>query len=204
MGARKVRTAVRQEQIAGAALRIVEREGLRGLSVAAVAREVGIVPSAIYRHYRSKDDVIDAVLALVESRLQGNAKAVCQETGDPLERLHRLLARHIALIRESRALLRVVISEGITEGRPQRRTKVYGMLRNYLARIADILRQGQGEGKVRADVPPEALSVMFMGIIQAPAILWMQSDGAFDAAAQAETGWRLFHEAIYRHGETPR
>jgi hypothetical protein len=37
--------------------------------------------------------VVGAVLALVGGRLQGNVRAVREETAEPLERLHRLLGR---------------------------------------------------------------------------------------------------------------
>lgn len=199
MAARKLDTEVRQEQIARAALDIVARHGIKGLSVAAVAREVGIVPSAIYRHFRSKDDVIDAVLALVRGRLEGNVKAVREETADPFERLRRLLVRHVALVSENRAILRIIISEAILEGRPERRASVHHILWGYLAEVAEIVRLGQEAGQIRSDVAAEALAVMFLGLIQSAAILWHVSDGAFDIAGQAERAWLIFSDAIRKH-----
>ena len=47
MTKKRLVTEVRQEQIAEAALNIVRSEGIRALSVAAVAEKVGIVPSAV-------------------------------------------------------------------------------------------------------------------------------------------------------------
>ena len=51
----KLDTQIRREQIAEAAMSLVASQGLRRLSVAAVARRVGIVPSGIYRHFKSKE-----------------------------------------------------------------------------------------------------------------------------------------------------
>jgi AcrR family transcriptional regulator len=45
---------IRQDQIAEAALDIVRSEGIRALNLAAVADKVGIVPSAVYRHFKNK------------------------------------------------------------------------------------------------------------------------------------------------------
>ncbi|MBI2220156.1 MAG: helix-turn-helix transcriptional regulator [Acidobacteria bacterium] len=53
----KLDTEIRQEQIAQAALAVVARHGIRRLSIASVARRVGIVPSAPYRHFENKDDL---------------------------------------------------------------------------------------------------------------------------------------------------
>ena len=71
MRARKTKTEVRQEQIAQAALGVVERHGLRGLNVARVAKAVGVVPSCLYRHYPGKDGVLDTVLAGGREHLGG-------------------------------------------------------------------------------------------------------------------------------------
>src|SRR5271166_6583139 len=96
----KLQTRIRREQIAEAALRIVAAEGVKRLSIAAVARRVGLVPSGIYRHFKNKDAMIDAVLDLLESRLQGNVAAARDDSGDAIQRLHGLFTRHIRIIRE--------------------------------------------------------------------------------------------------------
>ncbi|HEY6572448.1 MAG TPA: helix-turn-helix domain-containing protein, partial [Candidatus Eisenbacteria bacterium] len=62
MRTRKLATEVRRDQIAAAALQIIAAHGVRGLSLAAVARRVGLVPSAIYRHFAGKDEILDATL----------------------------------------------------------------------------------------------------------------------------------------------
>ncbi len=75
MSEEKLDTQIRREQIAEAALQLVASQGLRRLSVAAVARRVGLVPSGIYRHFRSKDEILSAVLERIEQRLLENVRA---------------------------------------------------------------------------------------------------------------------------------
>src|SRR3989304_7015229 len=118
MGTEKRKTEERREQLTQAVLEIISTHGLRRLSVARVARRVGLVPSAIYRHFRSKEQMLDAALDFIRERLMQNVSAVCEETKDPLERLKRLSMRHARLIRESQALPRIVFSEEIYSGFP--------------------------------------------------------------------------------------
>ena len=54
MRAEKQHSEVRQDQIVKAAMALIAEQGLKGLSVAAVARRVGLVPSALYRHFKEK------------------------------------------------------------------------------------------------------------------------------------------------------
>lgn len=170
--------------------------GVKGLSVARLARQVGLVPSALYRHFRSKDDVLNAILGLIQDRLRDNAEAVRAETADPLEQLRRLLLRHGRLVGEYQAIPRLMFSEEVYSGHPERKAKVYRIISSYLQRVGDIVRQGQRCGRIRADVPPNTMAVMFVGLVQPAAILWHMSDGGFDVTRHVEQAWRVFSEAI--------
>jgi AcrR family transcriptional regulator len=196
MPAQKLHTEVRQEQFAQAALGVIANHGLRGLSVARVAHRVGLVPSAVYRHFQGKDALLDAVLALIRERLLGNIQAVCAEEAEPLECLHQLLMRHAQLIRENQGIPRVVFSEEIFSGSPQRRAALYETVKAYLKGVADIIRRGQQQGHIRADLDAATVSVMFLGLVQPAAILWQLSDGGIDVTKHAERAWQIFHDAI--------
>ncbi|MBN2560027.1 MAG: TetR/AcrR family transcriptional regulator [Phycisphaerae bacterium] len=200
MSAEKLETQVRQEQIAEAALGLIGRHGLQGLSVARVARQIGLVPSAIYRHFDGKERVLDAVLDLIGSRLHGNVGVVTREGGDPLDQLRRLLMRHIELIRDNQGIPRVIFSEELYAGRPERRRKVYEIIAGYLKSVAQLIRRGQKAGRIRENADPDVLAVMFLGLVQPAAILWHVSDGVFDVTKQAERGWKVFREAIQADG----
>jgi len=51
-----------RDRILGAARKAFERRGLEGLSLRTVAAKVGITPMAIYRHFASKEALIDALV----------------------------------------------------------------------------------------------------------------------------------------------
>jgi AcrR family transcriptional regulator len=190
--AQKLRTAVRKQQIAQAALTLVSSHGLKGLSIAGIANRVGLVPSAIYRHFKSKEEVIDAILDLIRERLLGNVKVVAEETIDVLERLRRLLMLHIQLIRENQGILRVVFSEEVMNGPLERKARVQATVEIYLGAVADIVRQGQEEGVIQPDLLAGSVSVAFLGMIQPAAILWHLSAGKFDLTGHVERVWKIF------------
>jgi AcrR family transcriptional regulator len=192
----KLRTDVRQEQIIHAALNVVANHGLKGLTMQRVAKQVGLAPSAIYRHFQNKDDVLDAILTLIQDRLLGNVRAVSEEITDPLERLHNLLQRQVQLLRENPAIPRIVFSEEVYHGRPERQDVVYRIIRSYLERLRHIMWQGQQTQHIRADVTPSTLALMFLGLIQTAVFLWHMSGGAFDMVEHTESAWRVFSQAI--------
>jgi AcrR family transcriptional regulator len=200
MGMEKLDTEVRREQITEAALNLLANRGLKGVSIAAVARHVGLVPSGIYRHFKNKDEILDAVLDLMEQRMLANVQAARDEARDPLERLQALLLRHVRFIRENRAIPRLIFSEGVHEGHPERKLRVRRILRGYLTAVTDFVRQGQQEGCVQPDLDAETVGLLFFGIFVPAGIFWHLTDGEFDVTRHVQRAWLLFHKAIAAEG----
>ena len=192
----KLGTEMRQEQIVQAALALIADKGVNRLNMAAVARQVGLGVSSLYRHFTSKDQILDAVLDLLRERLLGNVRIAIQEAASPLEQLRRLLALHMRLILEYQAIPRLFFSGDLYAGHPERKAKLCRVVKTYLEEVAGIIRRGQQEGAFRLNLDPDAVSVVFLGLIQPPAILWHLTDGEFNVGKQVENAWPLFHEAI--------
>lgn len=196
MSAERLESPVRREQIAQAALAVIASGGLRGLSMAAVARRVGLVPSAIYRHFHSKDELLDATLDVIHRHLQANLRAARANGRDPLETLRQVLLGHVSTIRENQVVPQLLFSEDLYARRPERKARVLEIVRAYLGGVAEIVREGQQQGRVRRDLDASALSVMFLGLVQPGAVLWFLSDGGFDVTRHATRGWEVFSEVI--------
>jgi len=196
MARTKLGTTIRRDQIAEAALLLFAESGLREVSVAAVARRVGIAPSALYRHYPGKDEILDAVLERMRERMLGIVASVAEGPGDAVDALRRLHALHIALVLENRALFPLLVSDAFQSGSPERRRRVHAVLTAYLARVAALARRGQREGSIRADVSPQTVALMFLGVVQPPAMLSVLSAGAFDPRRPGREAWRLFEQTL--------
>ena len=192
----KLNTEVRQEQIIQAAMNLIASRGLKGLSMAALANRIGLVPSAIYRHFKSKDDILDMILDFIQERLLTNIRITCKETSEPMERLQRILKRHVETLRENRAIPRIIFTEDVFSGNPKRKNKVYGIVNGYLEGLNKIIRDGQEKGQIRSDMDSKTVALMFLGMIQPGAILWFLSDGKFDISKHSEKNWNVFREAI--------
>ncbi len=196
MAAEKQSREVRREQIAEAALEVISRRGSQSLSVGAVARRIGLVPSAVYRHFHGKDEILSAGIERMGQRLLANVARASAEEKSALGRLRKLLRYHVDEIREGYAGPRIVFSEGIDAGAVSHRMEVYHVIRRYLDRVAEVIREGQITGEIRKDLDPESTSVHFLGLVQPAATLWYLSAGKFDAAIYAERSFEQFIEAI--------
>jgi len=192
----KLQTRIRREQIAEAALQLVAGEGVKRLSIAAVARRVGLVPSGIYRHFKSKDAMLDAVLDLLDSKLQANVEAARKETADPLQRLHGLFLRHIRIIRDGQAFPRIIFSDEALAARPQRKLRVRRVVEGYLTEIERMVREGQQQGVIDCQLLPRTAAMMFLGMVVPAGVVWHLTDGGFNLTQHAGRVWKMFRRAL--------
>jgi len=196
MPAPKTQTLQRQEQIVQAALELINDSGVTGLSIAGIAQKVGIVPSALYRHFTSKDAVLDAVLDLIQQRLMANVAHVRKQTPAPLQQLKQLFTRHTALLNENQAIPHVVFSDAVYTGLPDRRARVAQIITTYLKEVETIIASGRQDGTIRKDVVPATAAIMFLGMIMPAAVLWNVSGGKFDMVTHARTAWPAYERSI--------
>lgn len=196
MRARKMDTEIRREQIARAALEIIGRDGVSALSIAGIASRIGVVPSALYRHYPGKAAVLDAVLDLVRDQLLANVARAREEESDALARLRTIFQRHNRLLAENRAIPQLVFSSYVFSDSPERKTRVREILRGYLSGIAEIVGEGQQSGRIRREIDPAAAGLTFIGMILPGFVLREVRDGDFDLIRQAEKAWEIFLAGI--------
>jgi AcrR family transcriptional regulator len=186
----------RREQIAEAALEVIARRGTRSLSVGEVARLTGIVPSAIYRHFHGKEEILSAAIERMGERLLENVRHAASGKGGAIERLRGLLRSHVRTIRQGFAGPRIIFAEGIDGGGVSHRMEVYHVIRRYLEGVAEIVRRGQQDGDLKEELDPGSTAVHFLGLVQPAATLWYLSAGKFDAALYADKSFDQFAASI--------
>ena len=195
MKTKRQKTEVRREQIAEAALAIISSQGMKALTVARVAKMLGLATSALYRHFSSKDEILEAVLALLGQRMAANIDAACAETENGLGRLHALLTRHVRLVLEVRVIPRILFSDEIY-GTMSGKSRFSLFAQDLRGRIQSIVELGQARGEIRNDFSAEDIAIMFLGVFVPPAIYFHASGGEFDIVTQVHQSWRLFVDAV--------
>lgn len=170
--------------------------GLADLSIAGIAELVGIVPSAVYRHFKGKEDVLDMVLELLRVRMRDNVTDVCAETPDAVSRLHLLLERHMAMLIDNPAFPHVIFAHFAQSDHASRWSTLRSTMCSYISEIQQIIEQGQKDGVIRPDISSRPAAVMFIGLILPAAMLHRLSDGEFDPSAHMDAVWPVFVRGV--------
>lgn len=137
MAQKRLGTDIRQDPIAEATLDIVRFRGIRSLNVAAVAEKVGIVPSTVSRHFKNHCEIVSAVLQLIQTRLNVHFQDVVKLGIQLFEKLQLLLNRPIELISRNYAIPRIIFSEEVPGGMPEKQQQLYDIFREAIRKGAD-------------------------------------------------------------------
>lgn len=154
----------KQTDIADAALHVIGTKGITELTMANLAAELGVTSGALFRHFASRDEILEAV-ALRVAELMG---ATFPDPGlPPLERLEQMFLARTAVLSKEAGIARLVFSDQFTKALPPGAVAhIHRVVKESRTFLLQALRDAAADGLVRRDLPAEALLPIVMGTLQ--------------------------------------
>ncbi len=196
MSRKRLSSTLRQQQILDTTLDIIAEKGLGGVSTSEIAQRVGIVPSALYRHFESKEALIDALLDRTHLILFENVRKMTLKKSDPKEDLKNLFLLHLEFIRKNPGMPKLVFSDAAVFGSPERKEKVLSIIKNYMNKLTEIAEKGRLEGDISQDISPEAVAFSMVSFVQYVGLISNLSEGKTDIGELAEQAWSYIERGI--------
>ena len=112
----------RKEQIVNAARKLVIKVGSENVTVRRIAEEVGFTEAAIYRHFKSKKDILYLLVENIENSLISDLVTGGDQGDDVLE---SILLHHLSAIEKRRGISFQVIAEIIRVGDNKLYRRIY-------------------------------------------------------------------------------
>ncbi len=123
---RKKRRPHRRDEILTSAVRLFHEKGYHSTGIDDIGAAAGITGPAVYRHFKSKEEILETLLVGNAEEWLANARDAVENARTPLEGLRRLSELHVEFVIENPSLSFVVLYE--------RRT-LQGKMRGNLDRI---------------------------------------------------------------------
>ena len=187
-------TEVRKEEIVRAALFLVEQNGLDKLNIIDIAVEVKLVPAAIYRHFKGKEDIVAALIEFTDKCLQCNLSQAMDYDGTAIVKLKRLFELHVKLLKEEAAIPRILYFLLSSERNPELKVGMLSAVGSYVQQVKKMILQGQKKGEINADVDVTAAAMLFLGMIQPLAILGQVDPNVLDECPTKL--WQCYQRSI--------
>jgi AcrR family transcriptional regulator len=95
----------RREQILAVAAELFAEKGFHGVSIAELGAACGFSGPALYRHFRSKDAVLAAMLVNISDELLSVGRSRVRDAAGPEEALRALIDWHVSFALDHKALI---------------------------------------------------------------------------------------------------
>jgi AcrR family transcriptional regulator len=151
-GARRRTASLRQEEILGATLDVVERDGLAATRVADVASALGVSPALVFYHFRTKDALVAAAFAHAAERDLARLEKVVASDDPPLEQLRGML-RHYGPTGTATGWRLWIDAWALAQREKEIHAVLRRMDRQWCALLREVVEAGVASGDFRCPDP---------------------------------------------------
>jgi AcrR family transcriptional regulator len=180
------------DSLTDVALRVFARKGYDGASMDDVAAEAGITKAAIYHHVGGKEQLLARGFGRALDALYAVLGEPGSTAGSAVDRL-RYIVRRVAETATSHLAEVTVLFRA--RGNSQVERDALERRRGFDRAVAELVRQAQREGDIRADLDPRLVTRLCFGMSNS-LVEWYRPDGAVDAATITDTILTLLFEGL--------
>lgn len=189
------RTTIRRQQIVDIIRNIISSKGIEYVTISEIAARIGTSKTAIYRHFKSKRDILSLLIDNIEETLMGVLdKAMVSE--DPVQNLKNVLLAHLTYARERRETSFIIIMGAMQFSDAIIRKKISQLIQKYLRKIEKILTNAVRLGSVKKDMNPRISAIAFLGLIQATVTVWSYKNFNFIPEKIHAQLWNIYWQGI--------
>jgi AcrR family transcriptional regulator len=189
------RTTIRRQQIVDIIRNIISSKGIEYVTISEIAARIGTSKTAIYRHFKSKQDILSLLIDNIEETLMEVLdKAIV--SGDPVQNLKNVLLAHLTYARERRETSFIVIMGAMQFSDAIIRKKISQLIEKYLRKIEKILTSAIKLGLIKKDINPRISAIAFLGLIQSTVTVWSYKNFNFVPKRIHAELWNIYWQGI--------
>lgn len=143
-----------------AAERVIRNSGFERSKLTDVARELGISHAALYKHFDSKEALLDAVTARWLERIDHKLTDVAEHTGSAPERIRKwFLALHHC--KREKILVEPELFRAFDMSSIKGSPAALAHLHFMQNQLTDLIQQGIKEGSLKTENPEQVAALLF-------------------------------------------
>jgi len=162
-------TAERKENILDAAAKLMAREGIAALTMATLAKEVGVTSGALFRHFETRDAILVALAERTAEQLRADLTE--EPSLDAREALRAFVTARLGTVSRAPSAPLMVLSPDVHLALPEKgREALASIVRETFAFVAKLVAKGQRDGVFRCDLSAHAAARVVLGALALRAV----------------------------------
>lgn len=171
---------VRQLEIIEAAGEILTESGLAGLTTKNLAAKMDFAESALYRHFKSKEEVVVTMLQYLADDMDKRLTECVVKTDTVEDKLKAVFTNQFTFFEKHPHFLVAVFSEGLLAESKEINAAIMQLMATKRKHLLPIVKQGQQDGIFTTAIPTEDLLHIMMGSFRLHMLQWRLTNFSFD------------------------
>jgi len=176
----------RQLEIIYASIALIGEGGIQEFTIKNLANKIGFVEAAAYRHFKSKSDILFAVLTFLEDIIIKKFDEIKQKDESPLVRIKSTINEYFSYFSNNPALITVHLSDGIYKNEPTVQSKVLNIMDDTISHFKYLIDESASKGEIRADIDSSELALIIVGTMRITVTRWALKNNSFDINSDTE------------------
>lgn len=170
----------RQLEIIEAAGEILTASGLAGLTTKNLAAKMGFSESALYRHFKGKEEIIVTMLQYLAADMDKRLSGCVIKSDNPVEKIKAVFNNQFDFFQKHPHFLVAVFSEGLLEESKKINAAIMQIMATKRKHLLPIIKQGQLEGLFETSASAEDMLHIIMGSFRLHMLQWRMTEFSFD------------------------
>lgn len=177
----------RQLEIIEAAGRILTSSGVSGLTIKNIAAEMKFSEGAIYRHFKSKEDIIIAMLNYLAQTMDSRLTGTLATELSVEEKFIALFRNQFSFFKKNPHFVVAVFSDGLMEASQSINETILKIMDVKLKHLYSVLAEGQKKGVFTKSILTAELVHIAMGAFRLHMYKWRVANFSFDIKKSGDT-----------------
>lgn len=169
----------RREVIILTSIEVINEFGIQGLSTREVARRQGISEATIFKHFRTKNELMLAILDHYSQYDVDIADTIRLKKLKPLEAISFLISSYAEYYQNYPQITVITQAYDVLSYDTELAGKIKKIFSNRSDIISDLIREAQGLGEISGNIDSEALSNVIWGSCREVCLKWRLCEHGF-------------------------
>ena len=166
----------RQIEIIEAATKRIDEHGIQDLTIKTLAADLNLSEAALYRHFKSKNDILLGLLTYFIEDMKGRLDSILSNKDrTPSELLNDLFDSQLKTFVQRPSVVSVIFSESIFQFNKELSATVSSMMELMQKHIESIVKKGQDNGSFSKIVGVSTTTTIIMGGMRITVLKWKLS-----------------------------
>ena len=174
----------RQLEIIEVSGKILIEKGIKGLTTKTVASEMNFSESAIYRHFKSKEEILVALLSLLKQNMNKRLTSEIKPQNTSAENFKAVFTSQFNYFKKNPHFVVAVLSDGLLDESEEIRTIILQLMQNKMQLLAQILEQGKQTNEFTSEISTEDLLPIILGSFRFQMLKWKLSNFQYDITTE--------------------